>query len=329
MTDISETPQVQDLVSPVTSTGKMIHLVHANGVSRSVDSSLVTAYNFRQPGFLSQKDTSQLAALHQKFAADLSARLATYLRMDIVCAKASVTCSSMSFRAFCDGITAPTHLSVFQIEGLEGAGVLDIRPLSSIALANRLLGGKGAAPDVDRSPTEIEVALLDEVVTIVLKEWCSLFERSAGKRPVIVGHESSCRFLQIASDETSFFVFKAELAVGELKEGIQIGVPFSLMDGLTHETGIGGKAAPEIKQKPLHWRSPYAMIEVPITAAWDVREITLSEAAAIAPGDLIHLPQELIDQTKVSVSETEEFYGTIGVEEGCLAVHLNERITKE
>jgi flagellar motor switch protein FliM len=102
-----------------------------------------------------------------------------------------------------------------------------------------------------------------------------------------------------------------------------------MMDGLTQETGVAGKTAPEIKQKPMHWRSPYAAIEVPIVAEWDVRFITLGEAAALAPGDLIHVPQDLIDQTRLKVSETEEFFGTIGVEEGRLAVHLNERISKE
>jgi flagellar motor switch protein FliM len=329
MTDVSETPQVGDLTAPVRPTGQMVNVISSHGISRPLDSSLVTSYNFRQPGFLSQKDTSQLAALHQKFAADLSARLATFLRMDIVCEKRSVSCSSTSFRSFCDSVPQPTHLSVFQIEGLDGAGVIELRPATSVALANRLLGGKGVVTDVERAPTEIEVALLDELVAMTLKEWCSLFERSAGKRPSIVGHESSCRFLQIAADDCSFFVFKADLSVGDLKETMQIGVPFSMMDGLTHETGIGGKTAPEIKQKPLHWRSPYAAIEVPITAEWFVREITLGEAAAFSPGDLIQLPQDLIDQTKVSVSETEEFYGTIGVEEGRLAVHLNERVTKE
>ena len=46
MTDITEAPQVQDLVSPVTATGQMVRLVSSNGISRTVDSSLITAYNF-------------------------------------------------------------------------------------------------------------------------------------------------------------------------------------------------------------------------------------------------------------------------------------------
>ena len=329
MSDAVEEPQLDDIAQPVASTGRLVPVISAEGHVRSLDSSVVTSYNFRQPGFLSQKDTSQLAALHQKYVASLVAKLATFLRMDLSCEKKSVRCSSVPFKTFCENVQQPTHLSVFQISGLDGAGVLEIRPKTSVAIANRLLGGQGVVSEAERSPTEIEVALLDDVVMMILREWCSMFERTPALKPTIVGHETGTRFLQIAADETPCFVFRAEIAVGSLKEQIQIGVPFSLMDGITHETGLGGKTTPEIKQKPLHWRSPYAAIEVPITAEWDVREITLGEAAAISPGDLIHVPQDLIDQTRLKVSETEEFYGTIGVEEGRLAVHLNERITKE
>ncbi len=329
MSDAVEEPQVEDLAAPVTSTGRLVSVISAEGNPRSVDASAVTSYNFRQPGFLSQKDTSQLAALHQKYVASLVAKVATFLRMDVSCEKKSVRCASVPFKTFCENVQQPTHLSVFQVSGLDGAGVLEIRPKTSIAIANRLLGGQGVVTEAERNPTEIEVALLDDVVMMILREWCSMFERTPALTPTIVGHESGTRFLQIAADDTPCFVFRAEINVGGLKEQLQIGVPFSLMDGITHETGLGGKTTPEIKQKPLHWRSPYAAIEVPITAEWDVREITLGEAAAISPGDVIHVPQDLIDQTRLKVSETEEFYGTIGVEEGRLAVHLNERITKE
>lgn len=329
MTDTADAPQVDDLTSPVAATGKMLTVFSETGVQRELDSSQVTSYNFRQPGFLSQKDTTQLAVLHQRYVASLAAKLATFLRMDITCERKSVRCSSMPFKGFCDSVQQPTHLTLFQISGLDGAGVLELRPMTSVAIANRLLGGQGVVSDAERNPTEIEVALLDDVVMMILREWCSMFERVPALKPSIVGHETGTRFLQIAADETPCFVFRAEISLGELKEQIQIGVPFSLMDGITNEIGLGGKTTPEIKAKPLHWRSPYAAIEVPIVAEWDVRSITLGEAAAISPGDLIHVPQDLIDQTRLKVSEKEEFYGTIGVEEGRLAVHLNERITKE
>jgi flagellar motor switch protein FliM len=327
MSETEEEPQVEDLAVPAPAGLSFISVYSPEGHLREVDSSTITSYNFRQPGLLSQKDTTQFSIQHQKFASDLSARLATFLRMDVTCARKSVRCSSIPFKTFCEGVSQPTHLTVFQFDGLDGAGVLDLRPSTSISIANRLLGGTGVATDVDRNPTEIEIALLDDVVLMILREWSKLFETSC--KPRIAGHETGCRFLQIAGDDTPCFVFKCQIIVGVAEEVFQIGVPFTMLDGLTSENGPASKASPEVKQKPMHWRSPYAAIEVPIMAGWDVRTITLGEAAAIAPGDLIHLPQELIDQTKVIISQTEEFYGTIGVEEGFLAVHLNERIVKE
>ena len=302
-----------------------------NGVRRVAPASLIQPYNFRQPGFLSPRDANQYTSLHQKYAQNLVARLATFLRLELTCDRSSVRCETVPFRSFCDSVTQPTHLTVFQFEGLEGAGVLEVRPKTSIALANRLLGGQGASvSEVDRNPTEIEVALLDELVVMILKEWISSFEGSKNSAPRLLAHETGCRFLQIASDDCAFFVFKAEVKFGELSEVLQLAVPFSMVEGLAGRApSSASKPTAEVRQKPLHWRSPYASIEVPITAEWQVRMISVGEAAAFSVGDLIQLPQELIDQTRVKVSEGDEFFGTIGVEEGRLAVHLNDRISKE
>jgi flagellar motor switch protein FliM len=236
----------------------------------------------------------------------------------------------MSFRAFCDSVTQPTHLTVFQYDGLDGAGVLEVRPKTSVALANRLLGGQGSLTDAERNPTEIEVALLDELVVLILKEWLDTFEGVKAGPPRILAHETGCRFLQIASDDCAFFVFKAELKMGELAEQFQLAVPFALVEQVAGKgSSPVARQVAESRQRPLHWRAPYAAIEVPITAEWQVRTVTVGEAAAISVGDLIQLPQELIDQTRVKVSEGDEFFGTIGVENGRLAVHLNDRIPKE
>ena len=147
---------------------------------------------------------------------------------------------------------------------------------------------------------------------------------------MVVGHETNCRFLQIAAADTPFFVLKADLAIGETSESIQLAVPFTLVDVLTNrlESLSRGPAVPS-RPKPLQWRAPYAAISVELSARWEVRQVTLQEALNFKPGELITLPQELIDQTKVYVSGTEEFLGTIGVEEGRLAIHLNDRISKE
>jgi flagellar motor switch protein FliM len=330
MSDAVSVEESQPEVSDGVSTGDVV-MYSSAGVRRVAPASLVREYNFRQPGFLSPRDANQYNSHHQKYSQNLAARLATFLRVELTCESSTVRCETVPFRSFCDAVAQPTHLSVFQFEGLEGAGVLEVRPKTSIALANRLLGGQGVlAGEGERSPTEIEVALLDELVLMILKEWIDSFGGPKSYAPRILAHETGCRFLQIAADDCPFFVFKGEFKFGELSEILQLSVPFSMVE---HLAGRSPAAAPspvsEVRQKPLHWRSPYASIEVPITAEWQVRMISLGEAAALSVGDLVQLPQELIDQTRIKVSDGDEFFGTIGVEEGRLAVHLNDRIQKE
>jgi flagellar motor switch protein FliM len=302
------------------------------GHRKDIDPAKILPYNFREPGFLSQRDMGQLGVIQRSFFQDLTTRLGTFLRMEVTSDKKSIRTGSQSFKEFCDSVEPPTHLTLFQVAPFEGVGVLEMRPGISLALANRLLGGRGIVTDLERNPTEIEIALLDEIVMIVLKEWVSAFQNGPVGTPVVVGHEANTRFLQIASDDTPFFAIRADVTLGELTEPIQLAVPFSLIDALTNRLSSLSKGPAKVKEarpKPLQWRAPYAGIEVELRAEWEVRPVTVAEAMGFQPGQILDLPQHLIDRTKVYVSETEEFYGTIGVEDGRLAVHLNERISKE
>ena len=307
-----------------------VRVIGADGVHRVLDASRVEAFTFRQPGFLSQRDTGQLGVLHRRFLQDLSARLSTFLRMEVSCDKKSLKCASQSFKEFCDSVEPPTHLTLFQVSPFDGIGVLELRPNSALALANRLLGGKGVYNDIERNPTEIEVALLDELVVLILKEWISVFEDGPVGTALVVGHESNTRFLQMASDESPFFVLSADLCIGEVSERMQLAVPFPLIDALTNRlTNLSRRPTSEARSKPLKWRAPFAGISVELSARWSVKDVTLGEILNLSAGDLIELPQDLIDRTEIVVSGTSEFVGTVGVDGGRLAVYLNDRVIKE
>jgi flagellar motor switch protein FliM len=329
---MSESADISNSATPVTVDGLNGVVFSYEGHRKDIDPSKILAYNFRQPGFLSQRDMGQLGLIHRNFLQGLSNRLGTFLRMEVAHDKKSLRCSNQPFREFCDSIEPPTHLTLFQIAPLDGVGILELRPGMSLALANRLLGGRGMVSDLERNPTEIEIALLDEIILILLKEWVGCFEDGPMGTPAVVGHEANTRFLQISADDSPFFVMRGELTFGELTEAIQLAVPFAMIDALTNRLSTlskGPAKSAEPRRKPLQWRAPYAGIQVELRAEWEVRSIPISEALGYGPGQLVELPQELIDQTKVYVSDREEFYGTIGVEDGRLAVHLNERISKE
>ncbi len=293
----------------------------------AVDAAKVEPYNFRNPGFLSQTQLRQFAMLHEKLAGHLSARLSTFLRME--CLLKVTGFQSMPFGKFCEGLPHPTHLTLFQVEPLRGVGVVELSLKLGLAMTDRLLGGKGRAVGPDRVLSEIEITLIEEAIQLVLKEWTHLWEEPERKlKAQCLGHESSGRFLQTAAADSTFMVLQLEVSFGETKEQLQLGIPFVMFEPFVKRMQRSPVQAEEPRNRQMQWRASYAAISVPIFAEWRVREITLGEVLKIQNGDVIPLSREVIHDTRLRLSETEEFAGTLGVQNGHLAVQLRQRLSQ-
>ncbi len=293
-----------------------------------IDASKLMPYNFRNPGFLSHADLRQLGVLHQRFIQHLSARLSTFFRME--CVLKITKFNSSTFSKFCESMGNPTHLTLFQVEPLRGVGIVEFSLPLGMTMADRLLGGKGRVTNTDRTLTEIEVALLEDAMQLIITEWTQLWEEQITTfRPQCIGHETSGRFLQTSAPDAVFVIMTVEVMLGEICEQMQMGIPFSMIETMVKKMHVARQRGDDSRPKHIQWRAPYAGISVPITAEWKIRQITLGEVVGMREGDVIPLPRELIAQTRVRLSNTEEFIGTVGMQNGCVAVQLGQRAAKD
>jgi flagellar motor switch protein FliM len=294
----------------------------------NIDGSKLAPYNFRNPGFLSHADLRQLGVLHQRFVQHLSARLSTFFRME--CVLKITTFNSSTFSKFCESLANPTHLTLFQVEPLRGVGIVEISLPLGLTMADRLLGGKGRVGNPDRTLTEIEVALLEDAMQLIITEWSQIWEEQhTGFRTQCIGHETSGRFLQTSASDAVFVIMSVEVTLGEMCEQLQMGIPFSMIETMVKKMHLARQRGDDTRPKQIQWRAPYAGISVPITAEWKIRDITLGEVISMRAGDVIELPRELVGQTRVRLSNTEEFLGTVGMQNGHVAVQLGQRASKD
>ena len=102
-----------------------------------------------------------------------------------------------------------------------------------------------------------------------------------------------------------------------------------MIEAMVKRMQVARQSGDDPQPKQVQWRAPYAGIQVPITAEWKVREITLTEVLGMREGDVIQLPRELVSQTRIRLSNTEEFTGTVGMQNGHVAVQLGQRALKD
>ena len=294
---------------------------------RGFDASKATRFDFRNPDFVSQTDLRLLNTLNTSFVNNLSARLSTFIRME--CNLKIGEFTTKPFAQFSESLAPNAHVTLFEITPLNGVGIAAMALPLGLAMADRLLGGKGRAAAGDRVLTEIEISLLDDVVQVALQEWSGLWESEcAGLKPECIGHETGGRFLQTSAPDASMIVTDLDLTIGELTEKLLFAIPFPMIEMMLRQRQSTQPRATEAAPKKIQWRAPYAGIAVPVSAEWRLHDMTVGEVMRFKEGQVLELSRDLVSETRIRFSNTEEFLGTAGVQNGQIAVQLTKRIEK-
>lgn len=289
----------------------------------------VEAYDFRNPAFLSEAELRRLRLLHEDFIRYLSARLALYLRMEFSLKMAKLT--TVTYSKFTDSLPNPTHISLFKVEPLVGIGVLDINPRLALTIADRLLGGRGHSVKAERYLTEIEIALIEDVVLILIEEWCAQWKSEQELRPLIIGHENNGRFLQTSPRDAIMLAMTLECNFGDCSEQIQIGVPYYTIEPMVKKMQARRQKDQAVTHtaKRAEWHPAYDRITVPVRAEWNAFELSVREISALRVGDVIEMKPSLCAETRVLFNGTAKFIGTVGLDTDRVAVQLTRKLPSE
>jgi flagellar motor switch protein FliM len=295
------------------------------GGGRAV-SSKIEVYDFRNPVFLSEVDLRRLRAIHEEFVRYLSARISLFLRMEFGLKMTRLT--TLAYTKFTESLPSSTHLCLFKAEPLVGVGILEVNPRLALSIVDRLLGGRGQAEKPDRPLTEIEVGLLEDLINILLEEWCRQWRSAKDLRPSIIGHENNGQFLQTASRDAIILVVTLEATFGDCVEAIQVAIPYYTIEPMIKDmqakrqkdTNVG------VVEKKATWQRAYDRISVPVRAQWDAFEVTLREITSLRVGDVIEMPNEIFQRTDVLVNGTRKFVGAVGIDDDRVAVQITEKL---
>ena len=289
----------------------------------------IEAYDFRNPAFLSEGELRRLRLLHEDFIRYLAARLSLYLRMEFGLKMAKL--ATVTYAKFCESLPNPTHLSLFKAEPLAGVGILDLNPRLALTIADRLLGGRGHSVKAERYLTEIEIALIEDVIVILLDEWCGQWKSEQELRPLVIGHENNGRFLQTSPKDAIVLALTLECTLGDCSEPIQIGVPYYMIEPVVKKMQARRQKdhalAPAAKRA--EWQAAYDRIAVPVRVEWQAVELSVREITSLRAGDVIELPPALCHDTRVLLNGTPKFVGTVGLDTDRVAVQLTRKLPAE
>lgn len=286
----------------------------------------IRPYDFRQPAFLAPTELRKLRMRHEEFVRSLAARLSMYLRLEVSLRMTRL--QTVCYQNFTESLSTPTHLTLFKAEPLKGIGLLDIPPRLGLTIVDRLLGGAAQTQETNRDLTEIETALLDQAVQIILNEWCNHWQSFQDLRPTLLGHESQGRFLQTAPHDTVMVCLTLELGMGDSVQQMQLAFPhYTLEPIVKHLTALGiaeKESAAAAPAPQALWNSELDDVAIGVTAEWSGLQLTARELVALQPGDVLMLEPQMTQQVQVHVATAAKYNGRLGTCGTYWAVELTQ-----
>lgn len=287
----------------------------------------IQPFDFRQPAFLAPSEMRRIRLRFEEYIRALAATISIYLRVEFGLRMSKL--QTISYQKLAESLPNPTHLTLFKAEPLKGICLLDLPPHLGLTIVDRLLGGPGHSVTGNRDLSDIESALLDEVIMLMLNDWCNQWQKIQELRPVMLGHETTPRFLHTSAHDTVMLVLSIEATIGDCVEQIQIAFPYFTIEPLVRQ--LAALTAPEkdvisSSGNKRRWNSDFNDIPVEVNAQWEGLELSVRALAELKPGDVLMLETESFDRVRVNISRTPKFLGRLGTRSQKWAVELTTAV---
>ena len=303
-------------------------ILTARGLKEKRPGTAVREHDFRQSGFLTPSELRRIRQRHEQFIRSLASRLAMFLRLEFGVKLARV--QIIAYQKFTASLPAQTHTTLFKTDPLKGVGLLVISPRLALGLVDRLLGGPGQMPQAGRDLSDIEVALTDQIATLLLSEWCTHWPEMRDLKATLLGHENNSRFLQTAPPDTAMLIFTLEAGLGDQMEAVQMAFPYATVEPLMRMLSPAPpESEPPPPQAPLNWNREFDEMRVTASVEWEGLKITAGQVTRLKPGDVLMIAPGCANQAQVRLSQVPKFFGRPGTCGGKWAIQLTEPISEE
>ena len=326
--DVLSQAEVERLLAQVAEQDSKATVLKIDGEVEAHNKETIQAYDFRNPAYLAANEMRRLRIEHEQYLTRLAALLSIYVRMEFGLQMSKL--QTVSYSKFTENINNPAHLVLFKIEPLRGICILDMNPRLGLTIVDRLMGGVGATPAQAQELSDIESALLEQVVQMFVGEYCSHWHKIQELKPVILGHENSGQFLQTAHSDTMMLVMSVEARLGDCLEQIQLAVPYGTIEPILRQlvdkldVDLGG-ALPPVNPKP-RWNPELESARIPVVAEWPQLQITARDLTNLKVGDVLPLEPEIVNQVRVRLASTPKFTARLGTQGSKWAVEITQPI---
>lgn len=267
----------------------------------------IKEYDFKRPDKFSKDQIRTIHMMMEGFARSwstfLSGKLRSLVHVEIV------SIDQLPYEEFIKSTFSPSVIAIISMEPLEGNAIMDISPPVAFSIIERLVGGTGSAMTNVRELTEIEEALMVNVISDALRVLKNSMGDLFQANPLLEGIEYNPQFTQVVppGDMTLFISF--EMRIEDSRGMFGLCLPHMLLEpvlgALSTERFFrrASQKEDETEDRTQNVIQTLGPTHLDIRVEIGTAELDIERIIKISPGDIIKLPTRTNDTFKVFIGD--------------------------
>ncbi len=306
--------------------------VDAAGASQEdKDASVVKPYDFRTANKFSKDQIRTLRTLFDSFSTVLSTRLTGMLRT--MCQVSVASVEERLFGEFNNSIPEPTLISVMSVSPLKGSIILQMSSTVVYGIISRLFGGEAGYEGDIKAFTEIDFAVMRNVLYECMEVFDTAWEKVAVIHAKLDRIETSPQFTQITAANEPSAIITMNIHIDAVEDMMTICMPHFLLQPiakrLTSVAWTIGDHSRVQDQEPNPLLEAYVLqTEVDLKARLKTERVKMKELLSLQVGDILCTHHRINEFISVDVENIPKFEAVLGVDHGDRVVQI-AKINKE
>lgn len=291
----------------------------------------VKDYDFTRPAKFSKEHLRTLEIIFENYGRLLYTNLPAYLRKNVQVEV--VNSEAVAYSEFSNALSNPVLLCMVDFEPLQGKVLMELAPTLGYAIIDRLLGGTGETLEKKRDFSEIEISIIERIISIcidLLREpWRNVVELN----PRLEKIETNSQFAQVVSPTEMIAIVTLSIKIGEIEGLMNICLPFLTLEPVMDKLNTKyWYSTMKSKEEAVYEETIEMLIskaKIPIKAVLGNSTISVADFANLQKGDIIKLNSGIEDELTVFVGNISKFKALPGSADDNYAVRVTSIIREE
>ena len=291
----------------------------------------VKNYDFARPSKFSKEHLRTLEIIFEHYGRLLSTNLPIYLRKNIQVEV--MNSEAITYLEFSNSLSNPVLLGVVDFAPLQGNILMEMATTLGYAIIDRMLGGMGTPMEKNREYTEIELLIIERIMSVCVELLREPWENVLDVHPRLERIETNSQFAQIISPSEMIAIVTVNIKIGDVEGLMNVCLPYLTLESVMDKLNTKFWYANMTERDDTSYKDDIADLisraEIPVKAVLGNSEISVNDFATLQVGDIIRLDSKIDSELDVYVGNIKKFTALPGANGKDYAVRVTSVIREE